>query len=293
MTPRQLAAYAYLALAWGLSFLVIVKAVAVFGEVGTTVLRCFTAAAALYLFAVATRRRLVFSGGALSYLVIGATTVAGQLLGLNYAAPRIGTAMSAIIVATIPLFSMAISRAVGFETLSAARLGGLALGVLGVVLLVGFPEAAPTPEFLLGSAVCAGACLCAASGNVFAATRMRGVGAFETTIGGFLAGGLICAPFLLLQPFPAPPRAADFVWILILGAAMSGASYALYFRLVAEIGPTRAVTVEFVVTAVAVLVGALWLDERLTALQLAGAGAIALGCALVLGLFGPRARPRS
>jgi drug/metabolite transporter (DMT)-like permease len=289
MSPGQLASYGYISLAWGLSFLVIVKAVAAFGEIGTTVLRCFTAAGALLLFARATGRRLVFGGGVFPYAVIGATTVAGQLLGLNFAAPRVGTAMSAIIVATIPLFSMAISRAVGFETLSAARLAGLALGVFGVVLLVGFPDAAPTPDFLIGCAVCVGACLCAASGNVFAATRMRGVGAFETTIGGCFAGGLICAPLLLLQPFPAVPRAVDFVWIVILGAAMSAATYALYFRLVAEIGPTRAVTVEFVVTAVAVLVGALWLGERLTLLQLAAAGAIALGCALVLGLFGRRA----
>lgn len=50
-------------------------------------------------------------------LVVGDTTVAGQLIGLSYATPRIGTAMSAILVATIPLFSMIIGRLWGVTPL--------------------------------------------------------------------------------------------------------------------------------------------------------------------------------
>ena len=290
MTPRQLAAYVYIALAWGLSFLVLVRAVAAFGEVGTTVLRCLVAAATLYVYARASGRRLVFGWSVRPYLVIGATTVAGQLLGLNYAAPRIGTAMSAIIVTTIPLFSILLARAVGLEKLTLTRLTGLTLGVAGVAMLVGFPDQPPTRDFLVGCAVCGAACLFAALGNVYAGARMRDAGPVETTIGGFFVGALLCAPFLLLQPVPALPGLLDVLWVVILGAAMSAATYALYFRLVAEIGPTRAVTVEFVVTAVAVVVGALWLGERLTIFQIGGAAAITLGCALVLGLAPRRSK---
>lgn len=285
MTPRQLAGYLFLALAWGLSFLVLLRVVAAFGEIGAATFRCVVAAAALYGFARATGRRLAFSGGVRPYLILGATTVAGQLLGLNYATPRIGTAMAAIIVATIPLFSMLIARLVGLETLTGAKLAGLTLGVVGVALLVGFPARPLTQDFLIGCAACAAACLCAASGSVYAGVKMRRVGSFETTIGAFAAGALICAPFLLLQPVPTTPGPVDYLYLLILGAGMSAATYAVYFRLVTEIGPTKAISVEFVVTAVAVVVGAIWLGESLTLAQIAGAGAIVLGCALVLGLF--------
>lgn len=285
MTPRQLAGYLFLALAWGLSFLVLTKVVAAFGEIGGVVLRCFVASAAMALFAVASGRKLRFSGGIIPYVVLGATTVAGQLLGLNYATPRIGTAMAAIIVATIPLFSMLIARAVGFEKLTLQRAAGLSLGVLGVALLVGFPDHAITQEFLIGCAACAGACLSAAAGSVYAGVKMRAVGSFETTIGAFAAGGLICAPFLLAQPIPTTPAPLDYLYLLILGAGMSAATYAVYFRLVAEIGPTKAISVEFVVTAVAVAVGAIWLGETLTLTQIAGALAIVAGCALTLGLL--------
>jgi len=59
----------------------------------------------------------------------------------------------------------------------------------------------------------------------------------------------------------------------------------IYFRLVGVIGATRTISVEFVVTVIAVLVGALLLGERLTGVQLLGAGVIVQGCALVLGLL--------
>lgn len=289
MTPRQLAGYAFLALAWGLSFLVLTKVVAAFGEVGGVTFRCFVAAGTLALLARATGRKLAFKRGPIAYLILGATTVAGQLLGLNYATPRIGTAMAAIIVATIPLFSMLIARAVGLERLTPQRLAGLGLGIAGVALLVGFPAQPITRDFLISCAACAGACLCAASGSVYAGVRMQGVGSFETTIGAFFAGGLICAPFLLVAPVPTTPAPFDYLYLFILGAGMSAATYVVYFRLVAEIGPTRAISVEFAVTAVAVVVAALWLGESLTAAQIAGAGAIVAGCALVLGLGRRRA----
>ena len=64
----------------------------------------------------------------------------------------------------------------------------------------------------------------------------------------------------------------------------------LYFRLVGAIGPTRAISVEFAVTLVAVLIGALLLGEELTAPQLLGAAIILAGCALVLGLVPLRGR---
>jgi drug/metabolite transporter (DMT)-like permease len=80
----------------------------------------------------------------------------------------------------------------------------------------------------------------------------------------------------------------DFVYLLISGGVMSAITYLLYFRLVATLGATRAISVEFVVTLVAVLFGALVLDEKLTPLQIAGGLVIMAGCALVLGLFGRR-----
>jgi drug/metabolite transporter (DMT)-like permease len=70
-----------------------------------------------------------------------------------------------------------------------------------------------------------------------------------------------------------------------LAATASSLAYILYFRLVAEIGATKALTTEFMVPVVAVIVGAAFLGEMVTVTDLIGAACILLGSALVLGLL--------
>ena len=105
MRLRDVVVYVFLAVVWGLSFLVLMKAVEAFGWIWAVTLRALLASATLVGVARLIGRRLDFSLGWRPLFVVGATTVAGQLIGLSYAAPLIGTAMSAILVATIPLFS--------------------------------------------------------------------------------------------------------------------------------------------------------------------------------------------
>jgi drug/metabolite transporter (DMT)-like permease len=225
--------------------------------------------------------------------VVGATTVAGQLVGLNIATPRIGTAMAAIFVGTIPLFSMLIGQVWGLEQISTPGRLGLVLGFLGIVLLVGFPAVPVTPSFLLGCAASILGAVSAAFGSNYAHARLRHVGSWEQTMGAFFFGGLMTLPLLLVVPVPTTPTLADVAWLVVLAGVCSALAYVLYFRLVAEVGATIAISVEFAVTFVAVAVGGLLLHEPLGPLQLLGAAVIITGCTLVLGLLprGASSRP--
>jgi len=285
MKPKDVASYIFLAVVWGFSFLVLLRVVQAFGWIGAVTLRAFVAAGTLFIAARLTRRKLDFAAGWFPLAVVGATTVAGQLIGLSFATPLIGTAMAAILVATIPLFATAIGRLWGIERVTPARLMGLLLGLAGIVMLVGFPAVTPGKDFALGCGAALFACLSAAFGTNYASARLRGVGAWETTIGSFLAGGIMTLPLLVLVPVPAWPRLQDYAYLLVLGGIMSATTYAIYFRLVATIGPATAISVEFAVTAVAVVVGAFWLREPLSLTQIGGGVLIVCGCALVLGLI--------
>jgi len=289
MRVRDIVDYLFLAVAWGLSFLVLVKVVTAFGWVGAVTLRCLLASATLMGMARVLRRNFSFSLGWRPYAVVGATTVAGQLIGLSYGTPLIGTAMAAILVAAIPLFSMMISQFWGLERLTTPRLIGLLLGMGGIVLLVGFPAVPVTPAFLLGCAACISASFSAAFGSNYASLHLRTAGSLEVAAGSFLAGGLMTLPLLLVVPVPAMPGPVDFLHLVILACVMSALTYVIYFRLVSTIGPTRAISVEFAVTVIAVLVGALLLKEPLTPIQIGGAAIIVVGCMLVLGVL-PRRR---
>ena len=284
MKPRDVIEYVFLALVWGVSFLVLLQVVEAFGFIGAVAFRSLVAAGSLLGFAAILRRRLDFSAGWRPYVIVGATTVAGQLIGLSYATPRIGTAMAAILVATIPLFSMVISQLWGLERITPPGVLGLVLGVVGIVLLVGFPAVALTDSFIFGCLAMVFATFCAAYGSNYASRYLRAAGSFEVTAGSFLAAGVMTLPLLLLVPVPGRLEAIDFLYLFIAGAVMSALTYVIYFRLVSAIGPTKTISVEFVVTVVAVLVGVVFLREPLNGIQIGGAAVIILGCLLVLGL---------
>jgi drug/metabolite transporter (DMT)-like permease len=292
MKPKDIATYLFLAIAWGLSFLLILKVVHAFGWVGAVTFRAFVAGATLLLTAVATRRRLDFSAGWRPFAVVGATTVAGQLICLSYATPRIGTAMAAICVATIPLFSMVIGYFWGRERATTQGLVGLTFGFGGIVLLVGFPAVPVTMAFVLGCVASLLGSLFAAFGSNYASDRLRAAGPWEVTAGSFTFGGLMTLPLLLVVPVPTSPRPVDYLYLLILGSVMSALTYVQYFRLISIIGATRTISVEFVVTTIAVLVGAFALNERLSVVQVVGAVAVLCGCMLVLGLVPGRERSK-
>lgn len=284
MKPQDVAAYCFLAIAWGLSFLVLVNVVEAFGWVGAVSLRGFVAGGTLLLIARIIRHRLDFSAGWRHFAMVGATTVAIQLLGLSWATPLIGTALAAILVATIPLFSMLIGHVWGHERLQPSGVLGLLAGAAGLVLLVGFPAEPLTALLAAGIAASLVSAFAAAFGSNYVSRHLAGVGPLEVTSAAFLAGGLMTLPLLAVVPVPGPPRAVDFLYLVTAGSLMSALTYVLYFRLVTRIGATRAISVEFAVTLVAVLVGALALGERITPVQIGAAGLILLGCALVLGL---------
>ena len=276
-------AYIALGVIWGSSFALVLRVVQAFGWVGAAAFRALGASAILTLLALASRRRLRF-GDWRPLGVVGATTVAGQLIGLSAATPLIGTALAAIFVGSIPLFSMVVGHLWGIERLTDAGRLGLVLGFSGIVLLVGFPAVPVTGRFFVGCAMSLLGAVSAAVGSNYARRHLQGIGTWEQTIGAFLAGGLLTLPLLLAVPVPRAPAPGDYAGLALLAGACSALAYVLYFRLVAEVGATVAVSVEFLVTLVAVTVGALLLGERLSAVQVAGAVTVVTGCALVLDL---------
>ena len=285
MKASDILAYLFLAFAWGLSFLTLLQVVEGFGWVGSVTLRCLIASGTLFVFARLTGRKLTFSNRWAAYSIVGATTVAGQLIGLSFATPIIGTALAAILVATIPLFSIIIAQRWGVERVTVKNVSGIVFGFTGIVMLVGFPAVPLTTEFIFGFVACVLGCVCAAYGSNYVNRFMVGVGSWEITIAAFFIGSLMSAPLFYWVPIPRIPSFIDWTYLFIQAVVMSALTYVTYFKLVRSIGPTKAISVEFLVTVIAVLAGVIILGESLTVLQLFGAAIIIVGCVLVLDMF--------
>ena len=74
-------------------------------------------------------------------------------------------------------------------------------------------------------------------------------------------------------------RCGVFVW------ACTTVAFVIYFRLIADVGPTKALTETFLMPGFGMFWGALLLGEHITLVMLAGCGLILLGTALVFGLL--------
>jgi drug/metabolite transporter (DMT)-like permease len=101
-------------------------------------------------------------------------------------------------------------------------------------------------------------------------------------VGTQLVAGFILIPLIPLWPpaeLPSPLVAAS---MLALGLVCGAIAYLLYFRLIADIGPTGALTVTYLIPVFGVLWGALFLGEAVSLLMLAGAALVLIGTVFVL-----------
>jgi drug/metabolite transporter (DMT)-like permease len=76
----------------------------------------------------------------------------------------------------------------------------------------------------------------------------------------------------------------DAAWAaVVLGVVCTGVAYLLYFRLIGDVGPARALTVTFLIPVFGMLWGALFLGEAITATMVGGGALVLVGTALILG----------
>ena len=279
--------FAILSLLWGVSCLLLLRVVDAFDWAAAISVRSFIASGSVVLLALMIGKKLDFSIGVKHFAILGFTSVSMQLIGLSLAVPRIGTALTAILVGAIPLFSSVIGRLMKIEQIDRKGFYGLILGFIGIVFLVGFPSGQFSDQFFLGFSVCVIGCISAAYGSNYSKLKMSAAGNWEQVIGAFFFGGLFTAPILFFVPIKSGVLAMDWLYMVLLAVFCSAFCYVIYFSLVAKIGATRSISVEFLVTVVAVLVGAFYLNEVISLIQLFGALLVIIGSVLILDLLSP------
>ena len=286
MTPASLARLLLLSASWGASFLFIRIGAPALGPVPLMEARVLLAA--LFLAAVARllRREMSWRARWRHYLIIGLFNSALPFLLFGYAALTLSAAMLSILNATSPLWGALITAAWQRAPLGGRTLAGLALGVGGVGLLVGFDRIALQPGAGFAIAASLAAALCYAVASSYAKSA-RTVEPFANAHGSMWAASLLIAPVLLALPPPAPPTAGIVAVVAALGVVCSGVAYLLYFRLIDDIGAAPALTVTFLIPLFGTFFGWIFLDEPVGWHTLAGGAVVIAGTALVTG-FSPR-----
>jgi drug/metabolite transporter (DMT)-like permease len=282
MTASSLARLLALSAIWGASFLFMRVGVPVLGP--TWLIGCRVLFAALFLAAAgaALRKPLDVRRNAVHYLVLGLFNSALPFLLFAFAARTLSASLLSILNATAPIWGAVIGALWTRTALPGRAVLGLALGVAGVALLVGFD-----PSTLRAGAPLAIALALAAAASYGIATNYaksaRKVEPFANAHGSMWAATLLIAPAMPFAPPAALPSLAIALAVIALGVVCSGIAYLLYFRLVADIGAAPALTVTFLVPVFGVLWGHLFLAEPIGWNTLVGALVVIVGTALVTG----------
>ena len=277
----------YLALAaiWGSSFLFMRLGGAEFGFIATAGVRVMIGALVLLPALWLGGQWGALRRNALPVLLIGMLNSALPFVLFAYAVTSISTGLSGILNATVPLFGAIIAWVWLKDRPGPARIAGLVIGFAGVVLL-----AKDSASFKAGGSgwavlACLVACMCYGFAANFTKKHLGQVPPMALA-----AGSQIGASLALALPtwwfWPAhTPGAGAWLALLVLGVVCSGLAYILYFRLIAHLGASRAMTVTFMVPVFAILYGTVLLGEKLTPWMLLCGGIVVLGTALATGVL--------
>ena len=291
MKPRDLLDLTLLAALWGGSFLFMRYAVPDFGVVPLIWLRVALASVCLLPLLLLKRQFGALRQQAGALTVMGLFNSGLPFLLIAWATLSITAGLASIMNAMTPVFTALIGALWLGDRLDGRRSLGLLLGLAGVALL-----AADKADFRPGGSGWAiVAMLLATVCYGFAANHTRrylqGVPALVNATGTQLVSALVLLPPALWSWPERMPGLGPWLAALVLGVACSALAYVLFFRLIARVGASRAVTVTFLVPVFGTLWGALFLGEPVTASMLAGGAVVLLGTGLATGVIGGRPGP--
>jgi drug/metabolite transporter (DMT)-like permease len=205
---------------------------------------------------------------------------------------ELGAGIAAVLNSTTPFWTIVLANAfTADEKFSWNKLAGVALGIAGTAVMIG-----PGALSGLGGPIWPKLALIGASVSyafaLLLARRLRSVPPTVVATAQLTCSTIIMIPVVLLTQgttglFDVSPH----VWAAIFALALLSTAFAyiLYFNIIASAGATNASLVTLVVPASAILLGALFLGERLDVLEIAGIVLIALGLLTIDGrIFGNR-----
>ncbi|WP_428717895.1 DMT family transporter [Undibacterium curvum] len=275
-----------LAAIWGASFLFMRVIAPVLGALWTAELRVAIAGLALSGWMLLTGKPQNWRQNWKSFLVLGAINSALPFAMYAYAAQHMPAGYSAIMNATTPLWGAVMGALFLSEAFTVRKLAGLLVGVLGVALLVKLGPVVWSTELMLALLACSGATVCYALAGVYTKKLSVNVNPLLMATASQLGAAFVLLPFLPLVPVQGEITTTVMALAVALALLCSAVAYLLYFRLIQDIGPTKALTVTFLIPLFALLWGAIFLGEHLTWSMAAGCAGVVLATWLVVS--GPR-----
>jgi drug/metabolite transporter (DMT)-like permease len=287
MSRRAVILFIGLGLAWGIPYLFIKVALEELSPALLVLARTGLAAVLLVPLTLISRKdRAAIPEVLRRWPAVVAYTVAEVVfpwLFLNRAEQTLSSSTAAILITAVPVVGVVIALIIRqAERLGVRGMLGLLSGTVGVAALVGLDldvsdlgAVAEMGLVVLGYAI----------GPVILARRLGDLPGLPVVAVSIVLAALIYVPVVLIGPgLPSSVPSGDVLAaVAVLAVICTAVAFLLLFALIGEIGPVRATTIVYMNPVIAVVAGAVFLDEQVTAWTVLGFALVLAGSYLVNG----------
>jgi len=278
-----------LSLMWGGSFFFVAVIVKALPPPTIVALRVSIAAALLWISAPLTGLSLKRVRPALAALfLLGLLNNALPFSLIVWGQTRLPSGLASIFNAFTPVMTVLAAHVfTKSEKLNAAKLGGAALGVIGVATMIGPDVMSGSGDNVWAEAAILGASLSYALASIYGRRfKALGLKPIDVAAGQLTASSVILAPIAIIvdRPWTLPqPSPAIGAAILAFAAVSTALAYIVFFRILAGAGATNVVLVTLLAPATSILLGVGLLGESLAPRHLLGLALIGAGLAFIDG----------
>jgi drug/metabolite transporter (DMT)-like permease len=286
MTPRHAGLLAALAAVWGGSYLLIKYALEDFEPAVIVWLRCVLAGVVLYGVmrlrnggAEARAAHAELRARPWRAVLLGSLAIALPFNLITFGELEVPSGLTAVLIAPASLFVAAFAPLVDpSEKVHRSALGGMFMGLAGVALLVGVESVHSLGAFL-GALAMLGASACYALSS-FVVKRYNELTSVTTSFVSIAVASVLTLPVAIATAPSSLPGLRALLAILALGVVGTALAFVIFYKLIAETGAGRASLVAYLTPGIALLYGAVLLDEKITAASIGGLALILGGVAL-------------
>lgn len=274
MTRRAWLLFLLMAVIWGIPYLFIKVALRDLSPIGVVFARLLLATLVIaplaargdHLRRVWRRWRWI--------VVLAVCEIVAPFLLIALGEQRIPSSLAGLLVAAEPLFIALLAlRVAASERVGGARLVGVVVGFIGVVVLLGFNPG----RDVMGALMVLAATLLYAVGALVVRLRLADVSSTGITAATLVVSTVMVLPLLPLDLPRAVPDAATLLSLLVLGVVCTAIGLLGFYALIAAAGASRASVITYVNPVVAVGLGIAFLHESIHAATLAGFALVLAG----------------
>ena len=285
MKPLYLIELVTLSALWGASFLFMRMGAPEFGPIVLIALRTGIAAVFLIPLVLFSNKWKLVTENSLLMFIVGVVGTAIPFCLLSYAVLFVSAGYASILNATAPIFTAIIAWLWVKEGLGFSAIIGLIIGFSGVIILVFDDQGNSSGISLLPVLAGLGATFCYGLGANFTRQKLSHVHPLALACGSQLGASISLIPFAIwLWPQQLPGQQA-WISVGLLGVACTGIAFILYFRLIANVGVNKAITVTYLIPFFGVVWGMVFLNESLSLHMFIGGLFILVGVGLSTGVL--------